>query len=255
MRVKIHGEITAVRLAQALQKASEHYEAVKPGFKIFGANLYLTAYDAFGLPFDLTDYRGESLMITIDANSGELVRPALTAEGERLRQEAADESRRQAEAARAVAREEQRRFHEKHAKEYQARLEEEAIERSHLDLLNEITAKFLRDAPEHFVVELNKCVQSAWSNLQPVEPHGQKKGAALPLPVYSVHAGGLILSVATWKHPRSLLNPIFTIQQGKLTPLWRHEAWTEAADQILVLLAASVSETTATDPKPVEPLS
>jgi hypothetical protein len=81
MRIKIKGEITAERLAEALHAAAEKYEAVRPGHKVYGANLYLTAFDADGLPFDLVDHRGEPLSITIEAKSGELVKPALTAEG------------------------------------------------------------------------------------------------------------------------------------------------------------------------------
>lgn len=97
MRIKIKGEITAERLAEALHAAAEKYEAVRPGHKVYGANLYLTAFDADGLPFDLVDHRGEPLSITIEAKSGELVKPALTAEGEARRQKAKEEARRQAE--------------------------------------------------------------------------------------------------------------------------------------------------------------
>lgn len=94
MRIKIKGEITAERLAEALHAAAEKYEAVRPGHKVYGANLYLTAFDADGLPFDLVDHRGEPLSITIEAKSGELVKPALTAEGEARRQKAKEEARR-----------------------------------------------------------------------------------------------------------------------------------------------------------------
>ena len=79
LRIKIKGEITAERLAEALARSSRKYEAVRPGHKVYGANLYLTAFDADGLPFDLVDHRGEPLSITIEAKSGELVKPALTA--------------------------------------------------------------------------------------------------------------------------------------------------------------------------------
>lgn len=41
MRIKIKGEITAERLAEALHAAAEKYEAVRPGHKVYGANLYL----------------------------------------------------------------------------------------------------------------------------------------------------------------------------------------------------------------------
>jgi len=104
MRIKIKGEITAERLAEALHAAAEKYEAVRPGHKVYGANLYLTAFDADGLPFDLVDHRGEPLSITIEAKSGELVKPALTAEGEAHRQKAKEEAeaRKQFEDANAI---------------------------------------------------------------------------------------------------------------------------------------------------------
>ncbi|MBD3828842.1 MAG: OfxX fusion product, partial [Stenotrophomonas sp.] len=67
MRIKIKGEITAERLAEALRAASEEYEAVRPGHRVYGANLYITAFDADSLPFDLVDHHGEPLSITIEA--------------------------------------------------------------------------------------------------------------------------------------------------------------------------------------------
>ena len=91
MRIKIKGEITAERLTEALQKAFEKYETVRPGHKIYGANLYLNAFDTDGLPFDLINHRGDSLMITIEAKSGELVKPAITADGAQRRQQAEEE--------------------------------------------------------------------------------------------------------------------------------------------------------------------
>ncbi|MEN1450744.1 hypothetical protein AAIH05_34290, partial [Pseudomonas aeruginosa] len=53
---------------------------------------------------------------------------------------------------------------------------------------------------------------------------GQRKA----LPVFSVHADGLLLSVETWKNPRRVLNPLCTLQHGKIAPFWMHEAWLEA---------------------------
>ncbi|MEB2694217.1 hypothetical protein QJQ08_00060 [Chlamydia suis] len=67
MRIKIKGEITAERLAEALHAAAEKSGAVRPG-RGYGANLYLTAFDADGLPFDLVDHRGEPLSIAAEAS-------------------------------------------------------------------------------------------------------------------------------------------------------------------------------------------
>ena len=126
MRIKIKGEITAESLAEALHAAAEKYEAVRPGHKVYGANLYLTAFDADGLPFDLVDHRGEPLSITIEAKSGELVKPALTAEGEAHRQKAKEEARRQAEEAEAEAQRRHRQTLDEYEQERQKRRKKEA---------------------------------------------------------------------------------------------------------------------------------
>lgn len=224
MRIKIKGEITAERLAEALHAAAEKYEAVRPGHKIYGANLYLTAFDADGLPFDLADHRGEPLSITIAAKSGELVKPALTAEGEARRQKNKEETQQQAEKAEAEAQARHRKTFDEYEKERQKRQEKEAEARKQFKDSNAITAELLKTMPERFIDELNKTVQ------------GKKKGQPKALPVFSVHADGLLLSVETWKNPRRVLNPLCTLQHGKIAPFWMHEAWLEAMRRIVNLL-------------------
>ena len=148
MRIKIKGEITAERLAEALHAAAEKYEAVRPGHKVYGANLYLTAFDADGLPFDLVDHRGEPLSITIEAKSGELVKPALTAEGEAHRQKAKEEARRQAE---AEAQRRHRQTLDEYEQERQKRRKKEAEARKQFEDANAITAELLKTMPERFM--------------------------------------------------------------------------------------------------------
>lgn len=227
MRVKIKGEITAERLSEALLAAVEKYEAVRPGHKIYGANLYLTAFDADGLPFDLADHRGEPLSLTIEAKSGELVKPALTAEGEERRQEAKEQARRLEEEAK---KQERQTFDEYERKRLERR-EKEAAARKQFQWLNKTTAELLKNHPERFIEELNSAVQAAWQKYQPITKQGAKKGQPLPLPTFSKHADGLLLSVENWKNPRRVLNPICTFQHGEITPLWAHEAWDEAVNQ------------------------
>jgi flagellar biosynthesis GTPase FlhF len=151
MRIKIKGEITAERLAEALHAAAEKYEAVRPGHKVYGANLYLTAFDADGLPFDLVDHRGEPLSITIEAKSGELVKPALTAEGEARRQKAKEEARRQAEEAEAEAQRRHRQTLDEYEQERQKRRKKEAEARKQFEDANAITAELLKTMPERFI--------------------------------------------------------------------------------------------------------
>lgn len=143
MRIKIKGEITAESLAEALHAAAEKYEAVRPGHKVYGANLYLTAFDADGLPFDLADHRGEPLSITIEAKSGELVKPALTAEGEARRQKAKEEARK----AEAEAQRRHRQALDEYEQERQKRLKKEAEARKQFEDANATTAELLKTMP------------------------------------------------------------------------------------------------------------
>jgi hypothetical protein len=239
MRVKILGEITAERLAEALQAAAEQFEAVRPGHKIYGANLYLNAFDADGLPFDVVDHRGEPLYITIQAKSGELVKPALTAEGEKRREEAKQKARKAQEEAEAKANAEYHQAMAKLAQEREVRRAKEAEAREKFEWLNTTTAELLERDPERFIEELNGAVQAAWQKYQPIT----KKGLPLALPAFSMHAGSLLLSVETWKSPRRVLNPICTLEHGEIKPFWAHEAWAEAAEKLLdVLLRRSESK-------------
>lgn len=234
MRIKIKGQITAERLAEALQAAAEKYEAVRPGCKIYGANLYLTAFDADGMPFDLADHRGEPLSITIQAKSGELVRPALTADGEARRQKALDEARRRAEEEEARNRE----MFAEHEKLLRERREKEAEAKKQFERANAITAALLESMPERFVNELNRTVQCVWDDLKPVETKGAKKGLPKAQPVFSINAEGLLLSVDTWKNPRLVLNPFCTFRHGEIAPIWTHDAWREAMRRMVDLLDA-----------------
>lgn len=240
MRIKIKGEITAERLAEALQVAAEKYEAISPGHKIYGGNLYLTAFDADGLPFDLVDHHGESLLITIEAKSGELVRPGLSAEAKERRQEAKKHEKRQIQKEEANARAwrdwlEQRNMELNH--EFQKRQEEIAQEKKLFEDLNAITAQLLQNIPERFLNDLNNTVQSVWHDLKPIEPHGKKKGQPKPLPIFSISMGSLMLTCATWKKgPRHVLNPICTFSDQRITPFWRNDAWKETENRIASLL-------------------
>lgn len=238
MRVKIKGEITAERLAEALQKASEKYEAVRPGHKIYGANLYLTAFDADGLPFDLADHRGEPLSITIEAKSGELVKPALTAEGERKRMEAKSAAEREEAETKALLKQQEQKWREEAAKKQQERQKA----RQQFEWLNSVTTELLKNQPECFLQELNKAVQIAWDEYKPLAKMGTKKGQPLPMPSFSMHGGGLLLSVETWKNPRRVLNPICTIAHGEIEAFWKHEAWTLATNRIMDVLERMLEE-------------
>ena len=239
MRVKIKGEITAERLAEALQAATEKFEAARPGCKIYGANLYLTAYDTDGLPFDLADHRGEPLWLSLSAKSGELVRPALSAEGEERRQKAKEEARKIKEEAEAKANAEYQQAMAKHAQEREARRAKEAEATSQFEWLNTTTAALLERDAEHFISALNEAVQAAWDELKPVGTQGKKKGIPTPCPIFSLYEDGLLLSVDTWKAPRRVLNPMLTLSGGELKPFWASDVWANAMNRMVDVLDTS----------------
>ena len=116
------------------------------------------------------------------------------------------------------------------------RRKKEAEARKQFEDANAITAELLKTMPERFIDELNKTVQGVWDDLKPTETQGKKKGQPKALPVFSIHADGLVLSVETWKNPRRVLNPLCTLQHGEIAPFWMHEAWLEAMRRIVDLL-------------------
>ncbi|NHZ83989.1 OfxX fusion product [Massilia sp. CCM 8695] len=229
MRVKIKGEVTAERLAEALNIASEKYQVVRPGSKIYGANLYLSAFDADGQPFDLGDDRGEPVIITIEAKSGELVKPALTAEGEKRRQEA--KAKQQAVRAEEEALADKER--EKSLRERQDLVNRRTRARIQFESVTALTAHCLKTMPYHLVDELNKTVQTVWEELKPVERYG---GQPKALPVFQIRPEGLVILSAAWKNPKKVINPVFRMQYGEPVPHWVHDAWVEVTKRIIVQL-------------------
>ena len=105
-----------------------------------------------------------------------------------------------------------------------------------LDVVRSAAPQVVWGSCERFIDELNKTVQGVWDDLKPTETQGKKKGQPKALPVFSIHADGLVLSVETWKNPRRVLNPLCTLQHGEIAPFWMHEAWLEAMRRIVDLL-------------------
>ncbi len=240
MRIKLTGEITAERLAEALQQASDELEAARTGTKIYGANLYLTPFDADGLPFDLVDDHGKSVCITITAKTGELVKPALTADGERRRNQASEEVKRQTE-------DKEKRHQASMERVRQIQLESKracARAKAKFEYLNELTAQFLKDTPEHFVGELNKTIQAVWDEFDPIEPHGKNKGQPKPRPSFDFQGDELILTSPTWRYPKPQLNPIGKLHLSELEPVWRNAAWFEVVKRIAVVMEELSKQTT-----------
>ena len=243
MRIKIDGEITAERLAEALQSATKQFPA-DAQVRFYGANLYLTAFNAEGLPLELVDQHGQTVMVKIAAPSGTLARPALTAEGAERRSQAN-------ESAAAQRAEEEAEFQRHEAqvleqrRQYQAKF---ASAKRTWEAANSITSQQMKTRPEEFVAELNKIVYSVWCEMKPVEPMGKQKDEPKPLPVFSTREGMLMLDVSTWKTPRQVHNPIYSSRNhDRLQRFWAHAAWAEACTQIEKVMAswAGQGQTTA----------
>ena len=71
MRVKIEGEVSVERLFEAYQKACEAYGRVMPGFKLYGANLYLNAFNSDGIACELADDMGKPIVISLRLQKGD----------------------------------------------------------------------------------------------------------------------------------------------------------------------------------------
>lgn len=238
MRVKIKGEITLDRLEKALTCALDKLEEARPGCKIYGANLYLNSFDTDGLPFDLIDHFGNQLIITINADSGELVRPALTADGEKKRLEIKEREAAEKAQKEAIWREE----NEKWLLRQQKIQQQAALAKEHFDILNSITKTLVEKIPDRFVDELNNIIRSVWSEVNPIETSGSKKGQLKPQPVFSVNSECLFLLVDTWKKPKRMINPVCTLTYGKLRPIWTHDAWDKVMERIVTQMEILLDE-------------
>jgi hypothetical protein len=81
MKLKIEGEITPERVAEAVADASRMWSSTRPGGKFYGAKIQLVPFDAEGSKWALVDDQNEPFVMIIPALPGTIVRPALTAEG------------------------------------------------------------------------------------------------------------------------------------------------------------------------------
>lgn len=81
MKLKIEGEITPERVAEAVADASRTWSSTRPGGKFYGAKIQLVPFDADGSRWALVDDQNEPFVMIIPAPPGTVVRPALTAEG------------------------------------------------------------------------------------------------------------------------------------------------------------------------------
>ncbi len=244
MRIKIIGEITEARLAEALQKALEQYRAVKPGAQIFGANLYLQAFDEHGEAFEVGTRFGNPLMITLKPEKGTVVKPAISAEAH-LRREAEKEEQERLE----QQREEQRKIAQAEQVAWLKSIKEKDDElRKIVQIEDDVTAFLLKYIPDRFCTEMNHCIDASWQELKPTRPNGKRKGEPVTKPRVAISEGSLKLFSEDRKHPLIITNPIWSRRTSgfgenmKLEPYWANEAWRLAAQKMKARMAELVDE-------------
>jgi hypothetical protein len=229
VRLKIKGEITPEQLVKAFEMATKALEADVPGGKFYGANLYLVPYDPHGERLSALDERGSPPILTVPAQPGTNVKPALSAEAQQ-RRDAALEAKRQREDQ--VAERDRKEVAEYNRKR-QIQSLQIARARTALHALNELTSNLLASEPKGLIDGLNEAIRTSWHGQEPKEPHGPRKGELKPVPEFSIVDGKLSLFTASWKNPKLLFNPIGTLNLNTLAPVWTHSAWMIAIDGFL----------------------
>lgn len=229
VRLRIKGEITPEQLVKAFEMATKALEAEVPGGKFYGANLYLVPYDPDGERLSALDERDSPATLTVPAQPGTNVRPALSAEAQQ-RRDAALDAKRQREAQVA---ERDRKEVAEHNRKRQIQAVQLAKARTAFNALNDLTSKLLTSEPEGLIDGLNEAIRASWHNQEPKEPHGPRKGELKPVPEFSIVDGKLSLFTASWKNPKPLLNPIGTLNLNTLAPVWTHSAWMIAIEGFL----------------------
>jgi len=232
VRVKIEGEITPEHMVRALERALELLASVDPDAKFYGANLYLNPYSIDGESFDVVDDNQNPVGLRISAPAGTIVKPALTAQARQRRRAAREEQeQRELEAAELRRQEDAELYRRRKIQAVQ-----EAKAKETFDSLNVLTSQLLASEPNKLVDGFNEVIRSTWQALEPKEPHGPRKGAAKPLPLFSTADGKLVLSSPAWKTKRLMLNPVGNPRQGAIVPVWTFDAWIAAVDGFLRLM-------------------
>jgi len=245
MRLKIDGEITAERLAQALVAVQKKFESVRPGTRFFGANLYMTAYSVDGEPFDLCDARKEPLIHRFPAKQGEIARPALSAEGQIRRQQRLEDAKEQ----RRLADEWQRLRDESDAKDHAERLQRQKDRQAarhatdeRLNKLAAATKALIEINSDRFISSLNEALQAAWDEVKPVYTRGKNKGLPQPRPTFLSFSGRLYLDSETVQTPYALRNPMLKKSDVMLAPIFSGAAWANAIERMQGILDAAPTD-------------
>ena len=241
MRISINGEITLDKLANALNAARAEYQKAAPGFFIYGATLNLDIYDFDGVKIELIDDGNldESYQLTIDADDGELQIPPASRDGlHRIMREKSAK-------AKIISRfQEEREIKRAHGLALRKRAEdhirniqlEETKNKRAFDLINNRSLRLAEIMGREYALHLNHIVDSVWSEMKPVEPYGPNRGELKGKPIFDFSDGVLTINTPSLKNPRVLKNPLYSLSNEGLKPLWTNLAWDEVARRILILL-------------------
>ena len=219
MRIKILGEVTPDRLLEAFEVASAKIGSVSEGAKVFGANLYLTSFDSDGIPFDLGDENGNSLIFTLPAKEATLNKPEITAIG-RKRLDDMEKSKamdKEQDAQRMLKDSEdwRKKKEVRHAqiKKNEERFESRAVYTDYL---------FWR-AKDKLLSGLNMLIERVWSEQKPIDNVGQP----IPPPRFLCHNEKLCVISPKWKSktPMPMPCPGWALRMGDIVPYWSNQAW------------------------------
>lgn len=218
MRIKLFGEITAERLALALQGAAAQHGEDFGGF--YGANLYLVAYSKDGERMEIVDNKGREVMLQYAIPDGGILRPEKSA--------AAKQRAKDALAAADTEQEEQRKQNQLWREQAQAeqvvRKNKAEQEKQFLQDHEAIFSMLVNNFGSEFLDEVNKAIESVWAEKKPIYLQGANKGMPRPLPY--IHAGLGKVWLQTGRQMKSIKSPLFVYDRITGTkPIWVYPEW------------------------------
>lgn len=228
MRIKIAGQLTPERLAEAIEHLNTTFKAQFgddfAGF--FGGNLYVQGFLKDGRSCEIQS-RGKEVVLSLRLPPGEIARPALS---ESVKAER--EALRQAEAARAKA--EQKRQDQMRRELDERVAEERALRKQAMADQDKREQKF-KSVVEKFgdavIDDCNAVIKAVWDEHQPVWPNGPKKGQVRATPYLQMIDGFVFLySGTTLDRGRKIKTPISSrSSHADVRTFWQYPEWKDVA--------------------------
>lgn len=244
MRIKIFGQITADRLAEALAAASNKFTDSEgfPLLSFYGANLYLTAYDQDGQPVELQDNYGKDISITLPTNPGEPNRPSLSDNAMAQSASQKEEDKRLEEAERIQAEERKK----KRDVEFLARQKIIDANTAAIQTYDDVTRSMIEADPVGTISLFNSTIDAVWQDMKPVYPNGKGKGQPRIKPKFELMGAANQLMLHrddTGVHYTKVKNPVCKLSNNRVTAYWENEAWTKVSSLLFEEINKSVAKT------------